>query len=54
MAESMSRGVALTFSSLCLATIKKSIKTVKGVCVWEGGSVHVAVCAFVCALKAQG
>lgn len=50
MAESMSRGAALTFSSLCLATIKK---------MYQGGGwclcacACVRACTFVCVCKTQ-
>lgn len=57
MAESMSRGGALTFSSLCLATIKKkkkkNVSRQWGMVVCVRARAHVAACAFVCVRKTQ-
>lgn len=53
MAESMSRGAALTFSSLCIATIKKRVCVCAPVFKCRCVCVHMAVCTFVCVRKTQ-
>lgn len=50
MTESMSRGAAMTFSSLCIATKKKKMYEIRGV-VYVCLYVHEGVGTFICVFK---